>query len=367
MTVFFEEALEQSEVKAAIVAKYFFAWAKIIAPRSNKVAYLDLFCGPGRYKDGTKSTPIKVLEACINDNVLREKVVTIFNDGNEDLIQNLEEEIKKIPRINELKHEPETMLGEIDDEVAEFFSSTSLVPTFAFVDPFGYKGLSTKLIKGLTKDWGSDCIFFFNYNRINMGITNKIVEKHMNSIFGEEYANELRQKVANMSPDERELTIVNALAHSLSDDGKNYVLPFRFARENGRTSHYLIFFSKHILGYEIMKEIMWRESSEHEDGVASFSYLPVTDKQLDFLYALNKPLDMLGDELLEVFSGKTLTLEEIYRRHHVNTPFVRNNYKEALRRLEDAGSVTCEPPAAKRRKIKGKVSFADHVKVTFPR
>jgi len=58
---FFEERLDQSEVKARIVQKYFFAWANVIMPTAqkyggDKIAYIDLYCGPGRYKDGAAST-----------------------------------------------------------------------------------------------------------------------------------------------------------------------------------------------------------------------------------------------------------------------------------------------------------------------
>ncbi len=62
---FFDESREQSEVKARIVQKYFWAWAKVIIPTAkrygNRILYIDLFAGPGRYKDGTLSTPLLVL------------------------------------------------------------------------------------------------------------------------------------------------------------------------------------------------------------------------------------------------------------------------------------------------------------------
>ncbi len=52
---FFDESREQSQVKAAIVSKYFWAWAKVVLPTAKKqggrIAYIDLFAGPGRYKD----------------------------------------------------------------------------------------------------------------------------------------------------------------------------------------------------------------------------------------------------------------------------------------------------------------------------
>ena len=68
---FFNESTETSLVKAEIVAKYFWAWAKVIIPRAKKrkknIAYIDLFSGPGRYQDGSKSTPLLILERAIAD------------------------------------------------------------------------------------------------------------------------------------------------------------------------------------------------------------------------------------------------------------------------------------------------------------
>jgi len=71
---FFEEQKEQSLVKSAIVAKYFDIWANIIIntqkryPQySQKIAYIDLFAGPGRYKDGTQSTPLMILTNAIEN------------------------------------------------------------------------------------------------------------------------------------------------------------------------------------------------------------------------------------------------------------------------------------------------------------
>lgn len=58
---FFKETSAQSEVKIRIVTKYFAAWSNVILPsvktHSKRIAYIDLFAGPGKYEDGTKSTP----------------------------------------------------------------------------------------------------------------------------------------------------------------------------------------------------------------------------------------------------------------------------------------------------------------------
>jgi len=140
--------------------------------------------------------------------------------------------------------------------------------------------------------------------------------------------------------------------------------PFRNAAGN-RTTHHLIFVSKHVRGYEIMKDVMARESSSTEQGVPSFEYNQASKNQ-PFLSNFLKPLDSLAAELLERFAGKRMSMLDVYDRHHVDTPFIKANYKEALRNLEANGQIKTDPPAPKRKMIKGQRSFGDDVIVTFP-
>jgi hypothetical protein len=51
----------------------------------------------------------------------------------------------------------------------------------------------------------------------------------------------------------------------------------------------------------------------------------------------------------------------------VDKPFIETNYKRVLAKLEADGQVVADPPAAKRRKFKGEVTFGDDVWVAFPR
>jgi three-Cys-motif partner protein len=367
---FFDESKEQSEVKATIVTKYFWAWAKIMMPRakkhSNRIAYIDLFAGPGRYRDGTKSTPILLLEKAINDPEMCEMLVTVFNDANADHSRSLEKAVESLPGIDRLKYPPQVSHHEVGEEIAKRLKQMRLVPTLFFVDPWGYKGLSLDLIGSVLKDWGCDCIFFFNYNRINMGLANELVREHMEALFGKTRASSLRTRLKAMDPSERELTIVEELGQALQDMGGKYVLPFRFVNAQGsRTSHHLIFVTKHVRGYEIMKDIMARESSRTDQGVPSLEYNPA-DARHPLLFELSRPLDDLAEMLMSEFAGQTLTMEQVYRRHHVGRRFVKPNYKEALRCLEAQGRIKADPPAEKRRPYRGEVSFGDGVKVTFP-
>jgi three-Cys-motif partner protein len=363
---FFDESTEQSRIKATIVRDYFWAWARVILPTVKQqnwpIAYIDLFAGPGRYKDGTKSTPLLVLESAISDPDMRDRLITRFNDADRENVRSLRDEIAALPGIENLKHKPKVAAEEVGDKFVQMFRQIDLVPTFLFVDPWGYKGLSLGLINSVLKNWGCDCVFFFNYNRINMGIGNEAVEAHMNVLFAKERADQLRLRLASLPSGEREATILEALCEALRELGAKYVLPFCFKNERGtRTSHHLVFATKHPRGYGIMKEIMAKHSSQEHQGVASFEYCPASTIH-PMLFELSRPLDDLQGMLLDEFAGRTLTTQQIYDRHNVGRPYTMKNYRTVLLKMEEAGIVGTNPPAGERRKG----TFSSTVRVSFP-
>ena len=371
---FFAERTDQSEVKARIIEKYFSAWANVIMPTASahggKIAYIDLYAGPGRYEDGAASTPLLVLEKAIAHPKMSQMLVAQFNDSDENLTDTLRAEIAKLPGIEKLKFKPYVTCGEVDSDAEDFFNNTKLVPAFTFVDPFGYKGLSLRIVNGVIKDWGCDCVFFFNYNRINAGLTNDAVKHHIDALFGPERAERLRQAVSGQSPARREALILEDLAQAIKGMGGRFVLPFRFKNAAGtRTSHSLVFVSKHFRGYEIMKDIMANESSISEQGVPSLTYSPA-EADMPLLFSLNAPLDRLEEMLLVTFADKTLTKRQIYENHSIDRPYVNKNYRYALLNLEAAGKISVDPPlkvnVVSPQRARRAGTFADGVLVTFP-
>ena len=75
-------------------------------------------------------------------------------------------EIGKLPGIENLKFKPQVkteIVGQLIDELTK----KSMVPTLSFIDPWGYEGLSLRLIDTFLRDWSCDCIFFFNCEKHN--------------------------------------------------------------------------------------------------------------------------------------------------------------------------------------------------------
>lgn len=366
---FFDEQTEQSEVKAALVTKYFPVYMKVIggAQRKhggNKIAYIDLFAGPGRYKDGSKSTPVMIIEKAIADEDMRQRLVAIFNDKDEDNIRSLRNTLESIPGYKMLKFPPHIYHGEVGDELVKELEGTKLIPTLFFVDPWGYKGMTLRLINSVLKDWGCDCFFFFNYSRVNAGLANDVVENHMDSLFGHDRANSLRRRFSenNLKPQEREAFIVEEMCEALKDMGGKYVLPFRFHNIRGtRVTHHLFFVSKSFKGYSLMKEIMHANATGKHDGTINFEFNPA-DKRQPTLFELLRPVEDLGEMILNDLSGVTAGIKGLYEMHSVGKPYILKDYRMQLCRLEQEGKVTMNKPCPPRRKN----SLADHILISIP-
>jgi three-Cys-motif partner protein len=360
---FFKENREQSRVKSEIIEKYFDTWAKIITAtqdrqrvrKESRIGYVDLFAGPGRYEDGAISTPLRIIQKAVSDPIYQERLVTIFNDKDEKHARLLQHTIDNFPGIEKLNHKPQVWNQEVGTEIAKTFESVKTIPLLAFIDPWGYKGLSLRLVNAFLKDWGCDCIFFFNYARINAGLSNSKVKEHMAALFGEERAHELKEQLDGMKPADREAMIVNELGMAFKAYGYRFVLPFCFKNESGtRTKHHLILVSKDFKAYDVMKDIMAKYSSEEIQGVPSFAYMPPSNEAQQLLLELNRPIDELQGMLLEGFAGRTVTKREIYVEHSVDRPFLERNYATALLSLEDAGEIEVYRPKGARKRKYGK-------------
>lgn len=367
---FFLSRREQSFIKAKIVSQYCWIWAKIMAERAEQIYYVDLFSGPGKYEDGSESTPLLVMRNAIRDPKISSTLRTFFNDENQDYIHQLQTEIEALDGYNDLKYKPvysNKDVVEIDNK--DIYPSGRIVPTLLFIDPFGYKGLSIDLIT-VVKNWGCEIIFFFNYSRINMALSNPVFVPNMKKLFGIDLFNQIVDYLSNkqFTPEQREALVTEAVCAKISAIDPSIIKPlhYRFRDENGtKVTHHLFFATKNPLGYSKMKEIMATHSSEIQEGVGMMEYNVKTKYQPRLIVDTSIP--HLMKDLLEKFAGQTITVQQVYFQDNIGRPYVEKNYKDAIRSLEAGGKIQLDPPKEKRIKKKGLVTVADSVIIIFPK
>ena len=346
---FFMKLREGSRVKQKIVTEYFVAYNRVmVRGEGAKVGYADLFAGPGLYenKGGVtqKSIPVLVCEATIQEELFRQKVHLWFNDGDAENYQRLKATIDSIPGVGTLRYRP-TIGNRIIDSTWSAKLSKLPVPTLVFLDPCGYKGLSLKLVASALNGFGNDCIFFFNYSRINMKLDLAIMNRSVDEFFEPERAKILRSEIKDRSPLAREEIILSAVKSSITEAG---AIPFVFGfnSDQGRRSYHLVYASKNKKAAGMMKSILRSASSEVTEGVGSGEHDPRAGGEAGSLF---KGLYEVEDRLISRFAGREIRFEVLLEEEAAQTQYTESNYRDAVLRLEEDGRVAVNPPAKDRR------------------
>lgn len=360
---FFRKPSEASRRKLEIVSGYFDSYMNVLA-RNRDVGYADLFAGQGRYDNGEKSVPVVICEKVVGDERLRRFVRLWFNEGDRELHTKLKKNIEAVDGISSLKYAPSITNIVISKALAPRMERLS-IPTFVFADPSGYKGLSLRLITAALQGFGNDCLFFFNYNRVNMKLGYPVMDESIDEFFEHERAAALRAEVGALAPPAREKRVLSAIDEALRQTG---ALPLSFAfrtREGGGTSHHLVFASKDKKGVGIMKRLMNQASSEIIDGVGSWDFDP-RDKGKSL--PLFSGLEEVRQRVLSVFAGRTLTFEQVIAEEVPSTRYTDSNYRDALLELEAEGRIVLDPPAEKRPLQAGgrRRTLSGRIRITFP-
>lgn len=347
---------------------------RTLAPSSaqGRLSHADLYAGTGCYGDGTPSTPMLVVQKAIKDDRFRHLVKAEFNDSDAKKVAKLRSSVMGIDGIETMPHASSFECRSVDEAMeAAYEVERPFPPTFSFLDPWGYRGLSVRLIRALTERWGCDCVFFFNYNRVNLNMNNPLVRDELNDVFGIDIASRLRGRLKGMTPEDREQCIVGEMESAITADGKRRTFKYKFkAEEADRTSHYLIFVSKMDVGIRIIRNIMSNVSSQRIQGVPTYEFDP---RRADApfqpsLLPVAGPLDRLQESLLHAFAGQTLSALDVIKRHdRIDDKYIDRNYKDALINLEHRGKIAVSPPAVGRPPRHSRPTFADHVVVTFPK
>jgi hypothetical protein len=127
------------------------------------------------------------------------------------------------------------------------------------------QGPIAPLIASALKPFGNDCIFFFNYNRVNMKLSYQVMSDSVNGFFEAARAGRIRAAIHSIrSPQEREQVILAAVDEALKEV-KAYPLEFGFrTREGGGTSHHLVYATKFVRALNNITAVRLKSSTSQE-------------------------------------------------------------------------------------------------------
>ncbi len=346
---FWKKQAEHSRVKTEIVVKYFRSWASIMKPRCGQLTYLDLFSGRGSYEDGTLSTPLRILDEVAGDTTLQRCLRVFFYEGNAKNFRELKSSVESHSAFHLMSIKPEPKEKVIKRDIISQLPIDDC--TFCFIDPFGHKGVSLRLLSAVIRRWGSDCLFYLSTTGIRRNIEIKENLHDIEQLFGFQGLQRLIERLrSGRSREVFHRYLLEELKKIVCSFQRTYFLPFGIEFESRKTvSHYLVFLCKNHRGFSIMKQIMSKYSLCDSMGIPYFLLSPIRkqlNSQLEF--GLSENMTRLMKLLCTDFSSqiilKKMIDEEYDKRGHMYIP---RNIESALLKLRDQSKVQIRDPKGK--------------------
>lgn len=334
-----------TRAKHEILKRYLQAWMVILShAKYPEILYIDGFAGPGEYEGGEAGSPIIALDTALGfQPPLTAKVHFLFVEKNADRADHLREQVAKrtLPtNFSVIVEGGVTFEAAFENRYSNYMRNGRLMPTFAFIDPFGWTGAPLRLVKKILANKSCEVFVNFMYEEINRFIGHPDQVPNFNSFFGTE---DWKQCVNASDPRTRNRCLHDLYLRQLHT-GAKYVRSFEMSNQRDVTDYYLFYATNELLGLKKMKEAMWKADESGE-----FRFSDATDPQQLVLFEKAPNFPALRSRILTEFSGKDVTVGDIEKFVLVETAFRESHYKAILKALEKEGALQVLNAAAGRR------------------
>ena len=338
-----------TRAKHEILRRYLQAWTPILSHGGfPDIIYIDGFAGPGRYSKGEDGSPIIALRAALDQSIPSStRLFFLFVERDLERAAVLQEIVDSIERPANFRVKV-AQGGTFEAEAAEllaFYSSRQrpLPPTFAFVDPFGWTGAPFSLLAEILKHPSCEVLVNFMYEEINRFLSQSAQPENFDTFFG---TTEWRGCVSGSSL-QRNRCLHDLYVRQLHNSaGATYVRSFEMKNDAGVTDYYLFYATKSLKGVQKMKEAMWKV-----DPSGEFKFSDATDPNQMVMFG-DPPFEILRAQILERFSNREVTVQEVEEFVLAETAFRETHYKrQVLATLEKSsppGLIPVNPRPARR-------------------
>ena len=327
-----------TRAKHEILKRYLQAWMVILSQgRFPEILYIDGFAGPGEYAAGEVGSPIIALDTALGyRSPLTAKVHFLFVEKDDDRADHLRKQValRSLPANFRVIVEGGISFEEaFERRYPGFVRNGRLIPTFAFIDPFGWTGAPFSLVKRILAQRSCEVFVNFMYEEINRFIGHPDQVANFNSFFG---TDTWKQCVGAIDPLTRNRCLHDLYLQQLHTTAQAaYVRSFEMSNARDVTDYYLFYATNELLGLKKMKEAMWKADESGE-----FHFSDATDPSQLVLFEKAPNLPALRARIIAVFSGKEVSVADVEKFVLVETAFRETHYKGILKALEkDTGQL----------------------------
>lgn len=348
--------------KHDLLRGYLGAWFPIMYKRNKRIIYLDAFAGPGVYTGGERGSPLIALETLIAHKIFPKMSGTeflfAFIEKDKSKCQRLEQEIETF-WLNQGKNKHSNIKVEvlnnefmnIAQDVLNILESdnATLAPTFAFVDPFGWSGMTLDLMTKFLSFRKCEILVNFMVEDISRFLNEENTQKSLLDCFGTDRYRDF----ASLSGDERIESLRDLFVDQLREAGSfKYVTSFKMVNNRGKTKYFLIHGTRSIKGLRAMKDAMWKL-----DPTGNYQF-EARRRGRQVLFGPNYIKD-LEKEFIEEFKGREVSISEIENYVLTDTLYTEKHIKPTLKEMENEGIISATNRQRKR-------TYPSSTRIRFP-
>ncbi|MCY4108868.1 MAG: three-Cys-motif partner protein TcmP, partial [Chloroflexi bacterium] len=298
-----------SLAKHEILKRYMQAWVPIFGQSGfSELVYIDGFAGPGRYSNGEDGSPVIAVKAALERQNQIDSMTFLFVEKDRDRADMLDEVLGDLPipgnftiHVARGRTFAEAVTRFLDERT---LGGRQLPPTFAFIDPFGWRDVPFELVCRILSLPRCEVLITFMYVAINrfLGLPNQAC--NFNTLFGTDEWDAINTMI---EPQERNRTAHDLyLAQLKNRAGAQYVRSFEMSNDRNVTDYYLFYATNHLLGLKKMKEAMWKVDESGE-----FRFSDATDRNQMVLFRAEPQSEVLRTQIIERFRDRETTIREI--------------------------------------------------------
>jgi len=194
--------------------------------------------------------------------------------------------------------------------------------------------------------WSNEIFLFLNIKRIQAALDNNKFDDLMASLFPTTIEKLKKDRKYKATVQERLSLIVEHLAEEFKVivTENLYVTRFKFKEEDSTaTSHYVLHFTKHKKGYELVKQIYYDFDNIgailENDGCYTFDSKKMDVNPASVFDFGDQNILALSDILEKKYKGKTITAQDLFDEHHSSTQFCGTHYAQTLRYMVKEGKL----------------------------
>lgn len=283
---------DHTRAKHKVLIKYLDAWLPVMGLQAQKLPHaagcgprlliVDGFAGPGCYEGREPGSPILMLNALLNHTALPKmrdvQFYLLFIEQDARRVHHLQCLLQNIKRPSNvevyLEHGAfEETFGGLVDKIKG--QDHSLIPTFAFIDPFGYSAVSMSLTCKFLDFPRSEALFFLPLSFVHRFVGRAGQETALTNLFN---SDRWREAIPLEGAD-RSTFLLKLFEQQLrSQEQVKHVRSFELHTKEGN-EYRLVFATQHDRGLELMKEAMWSV-----DPVQGTRYVGHTDTGQQVLF-----------------------------------------------------------------------------------